>query len=81
MTRKEAINQAFKNCGGDVSIGDIVAHQSHKLTHRLVDIVGGLGVCKLPDGTTHTWPTCELADPNKVKTEAIRLMVLTQLTT
>lgn len=72
-TEKQIINQAISELRGDVSIGDVVAHVSHPLTHRLVDIVGGIGICELLDGSINKFPIYELFDANKVKNRAIEL--------
>lgn len=64
--RDEAIEKHI----GNVQVGDIVACHSHKLTHTLIDIVGDVGVCKLPDGTINHFFTMELFNVNKVATTA-----------
>lgn len=69
----DLMNQAIEELQGQVNIGDIVAHRSHKLSYTLIDIINGMAICELPDGTRHTWPISELFDVNKVKNRAIQL--------
>ena len=45
-----AINELY----GRVDIGDIVGHESHKLSHLLICIANGMAVYRLPDGTINT---------------------------
>lgn len=66
-TNEDYINEAIDCHLGDVRIGDIVTHRSHRLAHTLVGIVGNTGICKLPDSTINNFPLNELFDPNKVK--------------
>lgn len=81
QTQKEQIEKHFEKCKGDVQVGDVVAHQSHKITHTLNDIIKGIGFCSTPDGEKNQWPINELADPNKVKLSIINSMIKDALTT
>lgn len=69
----ELIEKAIDQLIGQVGIGDTVAHRSHELTHKLVDILGDSGVCALPDGTVNIFPVAELFDANKVKDIAVSM--------
>ena len=70
---KDFMNQAINELSGKASIGAVVAHRSHKLSHTLTDIVNDIAVCKLPDGTINTFPLSGVFDVNKVKNRAIEL--------
>jgi hypothetical protein len=73
MTKDEMIRLAIREFQGQVSVGDIVAHQSHRLTHTLVEIEQGIGICELPNGEVNRFPVSELFDANKVKARAVEL--------
>ena len=75
MNNSKLINKAFNELKGDIKIGDIIAHRSHRLAHKLVDIVGNIAVCSLPDGTINKWSVDEIANVNKVKNRAIELAI------
>ena len=64
MTVDELIQKAIKELQGQVSIGDVVAHLSHRLAHTLVGIKAGIGVCELPNGEVNRFPVRELFDAN-----------------
>lgn len=73
MNNKEIMDLAIDELIGKVKIGDIVACRSHKLTHTLVDIVGNIGICSLPDGTVNHFPISELFDVNRMMNRALQL--------
>jgi len=73
MTIDNLIQQAIKELQGQVSVGDVVAHPSHRLTHTLVKVKQEIGVCELPNGEVNRFPVKELFDANKVKARAIEL--------
>ena len=77
MTTDEMIQQAIKELQGQVAIGDVVAHQSHRLAHHLVEIEDGrVGVCQLPNGGINRFLISELFDANKVKARAIEIRLM-----
>lgn len=75
MTIDEMIQQAIRELQGQVSVGDVVAHPSHRLTHTLVEIRQGIGICELPNGEINRFSIKELFDANKVKARAIELQL------
>ena len=75
-TGKDFMNQSINELSGKASIGAVVAHRSHKLSHTLIDIVNDTAICSLPDGTTNTFPLSGIFDVNKVKSRAIELMFI-----
>lgn len=72
-TDTDYINQAIGELSGRASIGSIIGHHSHKLSHILIDIVGNIATCKLPNGKTRTFPVSEIFDVNQVQNRAIEL--------
>ena len=76
MTTDEMIQQAIKELQGQVAIGDIVAHPSHRRTHYLIETEGGVGICQLPSGEINRFPLEELFDPTAVKARAVENKVL-----
>ena len=78
-TNKDYQNEAINQHIGNVKVGDIVACHAHKLTHTLIDIVGSIGVCQLPDGTINHFSIMELFDINAVSTTALNKKILNGL--
>lgn len=56
---------------GSPEIGSVVGSYSDPLSYRLIDIVGEIAICDLPDGTMKEFPLAEIADVNKVKDLAV----------
>jgi len=75
MTDDEMIEQAIDEFMGQVPVGDIVGHRSHRLSFTLVDVIDDMGICKLPDSEQYMFPLGELFDVNKVKARAVELVV------
>lgn len=78
-TNDDYLNEAINKHIGKVAIGDVVAHRSHRLAHTLIDIVGDIGICNLPDGTINQFPVDELFEPNKVRHTAFSNKILDNL--
>lgn len=58
---------------GPPEIGAIVGSYSDPLAYELIDIVGNIAICDLPDGTVKEFPIEELADVNEVKDLALQM--------
>ena len=75
-TNKDYRDEAIEEHIGNVQIGDVVAHQSHKLTHTLIDIVGKIGTCQLPDDTINHFFITELFNVNSVAATAFNNKII-----
>lgn len=75
MKTSQIIDRAFEQCLGDVQVGNVVTHKSHRLAFNLYDIIDGIGYCSIPGGERKQWPISELANTNKVKNLAVELAI------
>ena len=79
MTTDEIIRKAIEELQGQVAIGDVVGHPSHRITHYLIAIEDGMGICQLPGGDINRFPLAELFDANAVRARAVKIRILERM--